>query len=114
MLETTYNSPWKSYLNTKFNANINDVPLQNLTENIFPRFNDQFYNELFSMWAHIHYYKPKDNEDMCRQELWYNSNILIENKYTIYKESANKKIYYIQDLLSRVESEKKMLIDANI
>jgi hypothetical protein len=114
MLETTYNSPWKSYLNTKFKANINEVPLHNLTENIYPKFNDQFYNDLFSMWAQIHYYKPQNNEDMSRQELWYNSNIQIENKYIIYKEWDRNNIRYIQDLLdkegnviSKAEMEKK-------
>ena len=60
MLETTYNSPWKSYLNTKFKPNINEVPFHNLTENNYPSFNDKFYSEIFNMWAYIHYYISKN------------------------------------------------------
>ena len=50
ILDNQYFSPWKSYLNTKFRTYINEVPYHNLTENCYPVFKDQFYNELFSMW----------------------------------------------------------------
>jgi hypothetical protein len=101
IMEANYNCPWKSYLNTKFKANINEVPLHNLTENAYPRFNDQFYNDLFKMWANLHFYSPPNNEDICRQHLWHNSNIMKENKIIMYKEWANKNINFVQVLLNK-------------
>jgi hypothetical protein len=101
ILDTTYNSPWKSHLNTKFKPNIDEVPFHNLTENNYPSFNDKFYSEIFNMWAQIHYYIPKNNEEICRQELWYNNNISKENNYIVYKEWANKNVNFIQDLLNK-------------
>jgi exonuclease III len=99
MLDTTYSSPWKSYLNTKFKHNINEVPLHNLKENSYPTIYDKFYTEIFNMWAGIHYDSPSNNEDMCRQEIWNNDNIRKENKHFLYKDWIDHKVMYIQDLL---------------
>jgi hypothetical protein len=64
MIEPTYNSPWKSYLNIKFKPNINEVLYHNLMQNSYPEFTNKCYNELFTVWAQIHCNAPKNNEDM--------------------------------------------------
>jgi hypothetical protein len=80
ILDKEYQSPWKSYLNTKFKTDINEVPYHNLTDNCYPAFEDPFYNELFATWAKVHFCNPKSNEQICRQSLWHNANIKKENK----------------------------------
>ena len=99
ILDNEYYSPWKSYLNTKFKSDINAVPYHNLTETCYPVFKDQFYNELFAMWSQIHFCKPKNNEEICRQRLCHDTNIQKENKCIIYKDQEDKNIHFIQDLI---------------
>jgi hypothetical protein len=101
MLDTSYSSPWKSYLDTKFQNNIDDVPLNNLIHSSYPTFTDSFYSEIFNTWAHIHFFNPVNNEDICRQELWYNNNINKENKHMVYKDWIKANIRYIQDILNK-------------
>ena len=101
IMDNKHNSPWKSYLNSKFKTDINDVPYHNLNSNGYPVFRDQFYNELFSLWSQIHYCNPKNNEDICRQCIWHNSNIQKDHKCIFYKDWKDKGIEYIQDLLSK-------------
>jgi hypothetical protein len=100
MLQSTYTSPWKSYLNTKFRMNINQVPLYNLNQHSYPPFLDKFYSEIFNMWANIHFHTPIDKEEICKQELWFNDNITKDNRYCHYKEWEQKDINFIQDLLN--------------
>jgi hypothetical protein len=114
ILDNEYYSPWKSYLNTKFKSDINDVPFHNLAERNYPVFKDQFYNDLFTMWAQIHFCNPKNIEEICQQTLWHNTNIQKENKCIIYKDWEDNHINYIQDLiqsdgnlLTKKEIEKK-------
>jgi hypothetical protein len=99
ILDKEHHSPWKSYLNTKFRADISEIPYHNLRVNCYPRFKDQFYNELFATWAQIHFCEPKNNEEIVRQSLWHNSHIMRENKCILFKEWEEKNIKYIQDLL---------------
>jgi exonuclease III len=101
IMDTNYNSPWKAYLNTKVKVDINELPYHNLNKNCYPMFADQFYNELFTLWAQIHYCNPKNNEEICRQSIWHNSNIQKSQTCIFYKEWQDNHINYIQDLLNK-------------
>ena len=99
LINIEYESPWKSYLNTKFQENIAEVAYFNYTGNMYPKFEDQLYNEMFNVWASIHYADPKGNEEICRQSLWNNANIQIVNRCVSNKYWRNHKIEYIQDIV---------------
>ena len=66
---------------------------------MYPICKDEFYNELFALWANIHYTLPKDNEEICRQELWNNANLQTDGCCFHYKDWKNNKINFIQDIL---------------
>ena len=75
-----FTAPWKSYLNTKFNRNINQIPEYNYTESDYPHFTDNFYNELFKTWANLHHSIPKNAEETSQQPLWNNAHIKANNR----------------------------------
>jgi hypothetical protein len=82
-----YASPWKTYLSTHFKVSLKEVMQYNYTSNMYPHIKDEFYNEMLSQWAEIHYFNPIDNEQICRQMLWNNANLKSDGKcfnYNIY------------------------------
>ena len=99
LLDDDYKMPWKSYVQAHFKDSIKEVINYNYTENNYPKFKDQHYNEMFKMWAQIHYNKPSDNEEICRQSLWNNENLQVGNKCLEYKNWKIHNIKFIQDIV---------------
>ena len=56
-----YMSPWKVFLNMQFKDKIGDAIQHNYTCNMYPKFTDEFYKEMFNLWADIHYTIPSDS-----------------------------------------------------
>jgi hypothetical protein len=67
---------------------------------MIPSFNDEFYNEMFQVWTEIHYLAPKDSEEICRQPLWNNINLVTDGKCFNYSTWKNQNLYFIQDLVT--------------
>jgi hypothetical protein len=99
LLDDEYISPWKAYLNTQFKGKIAEVILYNYTDNMYPKLADEFYNEMFNLWANIHYKIPRGNEQICRQALWNNANLKTDGRCFNYNTWKGKKINYIQDIV---------------
>ena len=99
MMEEDFHSPWKSYLNTKFKNSIQDIPYYNTRQ--YPTFIDQFYNNMFNVWANLHFTLPCDNEEVCRQDLWHNDNIQKNGHSIIYKEWSDNNINFVQDIIDK-------------
>jgi hypothetical protein len=100
IMDENYKAPWKSYIGSKINMPVNKLPFYNLNDNDHPTFKDNFYSQLFKTWSELKYHSPKNNEQVCREIIWHNSNIRIGNKTVYYKEWENKGINFIQDLLN--------------
>ena len=58
IIDSEYTSPWKKYLVSKFDQDINEIPYCNMSENDYPTFKDAFYKDLFDTWAKIHFCQP--------------------------------------------------------
>jgi hypothetical protein len=66
LINTDYEAPWKTYLNTKFKYfGINEILYYNMDKNDYPILSDKFYAEMFKTWSKIHYNKPTNVEDIC-------------------------------------------------
>ena len=104
IIDDQYKSPWKAYLNSKFKGNIQSVIYYNYTNNMYPKCKDEFYNELFALWAEIHFTMTKDNEQICWQSLWNNANILSDGCCIYYKHWDSKNINFIQDIIGNNET----------
>jgi hypothetical protein len=60
---------------------------------------DTFYSALFKVWAQIHCHDPINAEEVCRQPLWDNTFIRIENN-TLKKEKYPQiGVHFVQDLI---------------
>jgi hypothetical protein len=64
IINTDIVSPWKSYLSTKFQENIEEIPYRNLKKNDYPDMNS-FYNDIFHTWSELHYCNPSNPEETC-------------------------------------------------
>jgi hypothetical protein len=77
MIKEDYTAPWKAYLRHQFREDLDKVLSYNSTYNDFPVMKDEFYAELFKVWAQIHCHDPINAEEVCRQPLWHNTFIRI-------------------------------------
>jgi hypothetical protein len=100
IMDENYKAPWKSYISSKINMTVNKLPFYNLNANDYPTLKDNFYSHLFKTWSELKFHIPKNNEQVCREIIWHNSNILIGNKPAYYKQWENKGFNFIQDLLN--------------
>jgi exonuclease III len=94
-------NPWKSYLSTKFKNSIEEIPYYNLNINDYPPL-EGFYHDIFKTWAEIHYKRPTNPEEICRQMIWRNSNIKIDSKTVNYKTWIDHNILHIQDIIDKL------------
>jgi ATP-dependent 26S proteasome regulatory subunit len=61
------------------------MPTYNYAPKDYPKFKDNFYNELFHTWAKIHLITPKNVEEICEQPIWHNTHIKSNKKTRISK-----------------------------
>jgi hypothetical protein len=101
MCDVSLKSAWKSYIESKFTKDINQVLLCNLNSNDLPTISEKFYKDIFEMWADLHNIKPANGQQACSQMICENSYIRIDGT-PIKKETWKyDKIKYIQDLINR-------------
>ena len=100
IIDKQYQAPWKSYISGKIKMEVTRLPYYNLNNNDCPTFNDKFYDQLFLTWSELRTHEPTDNEQVCREIIWYNSNIRIANKPIYYKKWEDSGINFIQDILN--------------
>ena len=93
-------SPWKAFLNTKFKDGIRKAVQYNHTYNMTPNFKDPFYNEMFIVWMDINFIVPNDNDEICRQPLWNNSNLQSDGECFNYNRWKRNNINFVQDIVT--------------
>jgi hypothetical protein len=71
--DTDTKCAWKTYINTYFQEEAKQTLLYNTVLNDYPAFKDQFYKEIFQLWAELHYKYPENGEQVCRQIICNNS-----------------------------------------
>jgi exonuclease III len=99
LIDNEYNAPWKSYVQTKMPyMDVNKCPYYNMKYNKYPIFKDNFYNEMFKMWAEVHYTEPLNGEEVARQIIWHNTHIPVQFRKEQQQLWAQN-IIFIQDLL---------------
>jgi hypothetical protein len=101
MIDEEYTAAWKSYANSLFKEyNIEHIPLYNTNTKEFDKIPDSFYRNLMKKWADIHHFTPYNGEQVCREILWNNSFIKIDNKTVNFKTWKNQGIIFVQHLLN--------------
>jgi hypothetical protein len=98
--DETYNSPWKSYLSSKFKDKATNIPHYNYDIANYPVFRDNFYAELFQVWNKAHSINIETYEDIYRQNIMHNRNIKIEQQVIKSNNWGNHGIKYIGHLIS--------------
>jgi hypothetical protein len=91
---------WKSYLGTYFKEEISQILFHNKSDNDYPVFKDEFYNELFKTWAEIHFRKPINGEEVCRQLICNNSLIRTEGTPITQNTWKYKEMKFLQNILN--------------
>jgi hypothetical protein len=99
LFDDNYMAAWKSYISPKFNEKFSQILLYNMSKGYYPKHFDKFYEDLFSTWAEIHVDEPKNPEEICKQIIWHNTFIPINNQRQAYKQWKDSGIFFIQDLL---------------
>jgi hypothetical protein len=61
---------------------------------------DSMWNEIWREWCMENYKEPEGIEEILEQNLWYNSNILIQGKVQLWKRWEEAGIKWIADLIS--------------
>jgi hypothetical protein len=64
--------PWKSYLQTYFDINVNLVPHINYSKKNIPKFHDPFYEDLFQNWCKIHSTVITSAKRVVKEIIWHN------------------------------------------
>jgi hypothetical protein len=52
----------------------------NINMNEYPDFNDNLYVDLFEIWTELHLKQPENAEQVCKQTIWHNTYIQINEK----------------------------------
>jgi hypothetical protein len=94
-------APWKSYLSTKIAGNIHQMPTYNYAPSDYPKFKDNFYNELLHTWAKMHLITPENAQEISEQPLWHNTHIKVNWKTIEFTRWKEKGINYIQDIINK-------------
>ena len=77
MENVEYKSAWKSYLSYKFKDECCNIPHYDFDNASHPIFSDNFHIELFTTWNKIHSVKVVTYEDIYRQNIMNNRNMLV-------------------------------------
>ena len=59
-----------------------------------------FYKQVFTFWYELYSTVPKAENDILNEKIWYNKNILIQEKPIHYKKWENKGIVKLNDLFN--------------
>ena len=99
LIDQNINKPWKDFLQLSFKDPIHKIPFHNKKDYKHINLKQNFYAEMFSIWAKISYIEPVTINEILRQPIWDNDLILIGNKTVRYKNWTQAGIQYIADLV---------------
>ena len=64
---------------------------------VFPE--DNYWVKVLTDWCELNYCEPEGVQNILKQLLWYNSNLLIDNKPYFIDKAYDEGIMYIKDLI---------------
>jgi hypothetical protein len=99
--DTETKCAWKKYVGTYFKDEINQILFHNKSGKDYPDIKDEFYNEIFRIWAEVHYKIPSNGEEVCRQLICNNSLIRIEGKPITQNLWKHKEINFLQNIVNK-------------
>jgi hypothetical protein len=70
---------------------IEKIPFYNLNPQYFDHIEDKFYNKLFKAWEIMHYHSPETSDEVCKEMIWRNSHLKIDNNTMLYQNCKVKK-----------------------
>jgi endonuclease/exonuclease/phosphatase family metal-dependent hydrolase len=117
MVQQDLKKPWKSYLQTIIDTEIEEIPKHNVKKITTKKVQEKFYTDMLKTWSKLHYIIPENAADIVLQPLWHNDLIQIGKKNAnnvLLKQAGITHMIHLIDQNGKIRSKQNLENKHNI